>query len=35
MDHIIRGYYSIETLNPTGITPAAPAHIERLLQLIA
>ncbi|MBA85391.1 glutathione S-transferase family protein [Thalassobius sp. S69A] len=31
MDHITRGYYSIKALNPTGIRPAAPAHITALL----
>lgn len=31
MDHITRGYYSIKALNPTGIRPVGPAHINRLL----
>lgn len=31
MDHITRGYYSIKTLNPTGIRPVGPAHIDALL----
>ena len=31
MDHITRGYYSIKALNPTGIRPAGPAHINHLL----
>ncbi|MGB0661371.1 MAG: glutathione S-transferase family protein [Mangrovicoccus sp.] len=31
MDHITRGYYSITALNPTGIRPAGPAHIEKLV----
>ncbi len=31
MDHITRGYYSIKALNPTGIRPVGPAHIEKLL----
>ncbi|WP_460272761.1 glutathione S-transferase family protein [Celeribacter sp. ULVN23_4] len=31
MDHIMRGYYSIKALNPTGIRPTGPAHIEALL----
>jgi Predicted glutathione S-transferase len=31
MDHITRGYYSIKALNPTGIRPTGPAHIEALL----
>ncbi|WP_185805175.1 glutathione S-transferase family protein [Pontivivens nitratireducens] len=35
MDHITRGYYSIKALNPTGIRPAGPAHIRRLLDTVA
>ncbi|PTW55010.1 putative glutathione S-transferase [Breoghania corrubedonensis] len=35
MDHIIRGYYAIERLNPARITPAAPAHIEQLMAKVA
>lgn len=31
MDHITRGYYSIKALNPTGIRPVGPAHVEALL----
>ncbi|ARE41220.1 Glutathione S-transferase, omega [Rhodovulum sp. P5] len=31
MDHITRGYYAIKALNPTGIRPAGPEHIDRLL----
>ncbi len=31
MDHITRGYYSIKALNPLGIRPTGPAHIEALL----
>lgn len=31
MDHITRGYYAIKALNPTGIRPVGPAHIQRLL----
>ncbi|MCA0869275.1 glutathione S-transferase family protein [Seohaeicola saemankumensis] len=31
MDHITRGYYSIKSLNPNGIRPTGPAHIEALL----
>jgi len=31
MDHITRGYYSIKALNPTGIRPTGPAHVERML----
>lgn len=31
MDHITRGYYAIKALNPTGIRPTGPQHIEDLL----
>ncbi|MBT9384358.1 glutathione S-transferase family protein [Pseudooceanicola sp. CBS1P-1] len=31
MDHITRGYYSIKSLNPTGIRPTGPAHVAALL----
>jgi len=31
MDHITRGYYSINALNPNGIRPTGPEHIDRLL----
>ncbi len=31
MDHITRGYYSIKALNPNGIRPTGPEHIDRLL----
>jgi putative glutathione S-transferase len=31
MDHITRGYYSIKTLNATGIVPTGPQHILDLL----
>lgn len=31
MDHITRGYYSIKALNPNGIRPTGPAHIDALL----
>lgn len=31
IDHIIRGYYSIKTLNPVGIVPTAPSHVTELL----
>lgn len=31
MDHITHGYYSIKALNPLGIRPSGPAHIEKLL----
>ncbi|MBY6004807.1 glutathione S-transferase family protein [Salipiger bermudensis] len=32
MDHITRGYYSIKALNPTGIRPVGPGHVEALLR---
>ncbi|WP_295044874.1 glutathione S-transferase C-terminal domain-containing protein [uncultured Paracoccus sp.] len=31
LDHIKAGYYSIKALNPTGIVPAGPDHVARLL----
>ncbi|MEL6375836.1 MAG: glutathione S-transferase C-terminal domain-containing protein [Pseudomonadota bacterium] len=31
MDHIIRGYYSIKALNPRGIRPGVPEHVQRML----
>ena len=31
MDHILQGYYSIKALNPAGIVPGVPEHIEQLL----
>ena len=31
MDHILRGYYSIKALNPSGIVPDAPDHINAML----
>lgn len=31
IDHITRGYYSIKALNPNGIRPVGPAHIEDLM----
>lgn len=31
MDHITRGYYSIKTLNASGIVPTGPAHVLDLL----
>lgn len=31
MDHITRGYYGIKALNPTGIRPIGPKHIEEML----
>ena len=30
MDHITRGYYSIKALNPSGIRPTGPEHIDQL-----
>ena len=35
MDHITAGYYSIKALNPLGIRPTGPAHIEALLASVA
>ncbi|WP_172293237.1 glutathione S-transferase family protein [Pseudoruegeria sp. HB172150] len=35
MDHITRGYYSIKALNPNGIRPTGPAHIDALLKAAA
>lgn len=34
LDHIKAGYYSIKALNPTGIVPAGPDHVTRLLALV-
>ncbi|RWR50990.1 glutathione S-transferase family protein [Sinirhodobacter ferrireducens] len=34
MDHITRGYYSIKALNPNGIRPVGPAHVEALLAAV-
>jgi putative glutathione S-transferase len=31
IDHIKAGYYSIKALNPSGIVPAGPDHVARLL----
>ncbi len=31
IDHIKRGYYSIKALNPTGIVPVGPAHVNDLM----
>ena len=33
IDHIIKGYYSIKSLNPQGIVPQVPDHIAELLGL--
>lgn len=35
MDHITRGYYSIKTLNPNGIRPTGPAHIDTLIASVS
>jgi len=32
LDHIVRGYYSIKALNPTGIVPVGPAHVAEMLK---
>jgi putative glutathione S-transferase len=32
MDHILKGYYSIKALNPLGVVPTAPAHVQELLR---
>ncbi len=32
MDHITRGYYSIEALNPSGIRPVGPKHVYDMLE---
>ncbi len=32
IDQITRGYYSIKALNPQGIRPVGPAHIQQLMQ---
>lgn len=32
LDHIKAGYYSIRTLNPTGIVPAGPDHVTQLIR---
>ena len=34
MDHIIAGYYSVKDLNPAGIRPLVPAHIQNLMQSV-
>lgn len=31
INHILKGYYSIKALNPSGIVPKAPDHIAKLL----
>jgi putative glutathione S-transferase len=34
LDHIKAGYYSIKALNPTGIVPAGPDHVIKLLESV-
>lgn len=34
MDHITRGYYGIKALNPTGIRPIGPKHIDEMLERV-
>ena len=34
LDHIKAGYYSIKALNPSGIVPAGPDHVTRLLEAV-
>jgi len=34
MDHITAGYYSIKELNPAGIIPIGPKHIEDLMKSV-
>ncbi len=34
IDHITAGYYSIKDLNPAGIRPIGPKHIEELMQSV-
>lgn len=34
IDHIKAGYYSIKALNPTGIVPAGPDHVTKLLESV-
>lgn len=31
MDHILKGYYSIKALNPLGVIPRAPMHVQQVL----
>ncbi|GAB1623056.1 glutathione S-transferase family protein [Agarivorans albus] len=35
IDHITRGYYSIKALNPSGVRPIGPAHIDRMMAALA
>lgn len=32
MDHILQGYYSIKALNPLGVIPKAPEHVQLLIE---
>ncbi len=34
IDHITAGYYSIKDLNPAGVRPIGPKHIEELMQSV-
>ena len=34
LDHIKAGYYSIKALNPSGIVPAGPDHVNALLESV-
>lgn len=31
MDHIVQGYYSIKALNPVGLVPSIPVHVQDIL----
>ncbi len=31
IDHITAGYYALKALNPSGVRPVGPAHIEQLI----
>lgn len=35
IDHIKAGYYSIKSLNPTGIVPVGPDHVTALMDSVA
>ena len=35
LDHIMRGYYSVKALNPTGIRPVGPRHVTEMVQAAA
>ena len=34
IDHIKAGYYSVAALNPSGIVPAGPASVDRLMDAL-